>query len=39
MTDETTDIAEKSQVAVTYRYLRGSEPVEKRFGAFSIQMI
>ena len=33
MSDETTDIAEKSQLVVTYRYLRGSKPVE-RFRSF-----
>ena len=35
MTDETTDIAEKSQVVVTYRYLRGSKPVERFWSFFN----
>ena len=35
MTDETTDIAEKSQVLVTYRYLRGSKPVERFWSFFN----
>ena len=35
MTDETTDIAEKSQVVVTYRYVRGSKPVERFWSFFN----
>ena len=35
MTDETTDIAEKSQVVVTYRYLRGSKSVERFWSFFN----
>ena len=35
MTDETTDIAEKSQVVVTYRYLRGRKSGERFWSFFN----
>ena len=35
MTDETTDISEKSQVVITFRYFKNVKPVERFWGFFS----
>ena len=35
MTDETTDISEKSQVVITFRYVKKDKPVERFWGFFN----
>ena len=35
MTDETTDISDKSQVVITFRYMKNGMPVERFWGFFN----